>query len=149
MTGSVCSSASATLELLTRDLEPGERAEFRDPAGMHMTLFVSRLQDAPAGAPFTIAHAHANHFGELICDPIVTLLRAIDGSWTPLEIATPFAHVITAEAGDTARVILRAEHRRLVKLVEVWMRNVKANLLRARPVLQKEEMCSLVAYPAE
>jgi len=39
-------------------------------------------------------------------------------------------------------------HRRLVKLVEVWMRDVHANLLRAQPVL-KEEVCSLLAYPAE
>ncbi len=146
MTRSVCISASATLELLTRGLEPGERAEFRDPAGAHMTLCVSRFQDVPAGSLFAVAHAHAGHLGELICDPSVLVVRAIDGSWTPLEISTPFTLVVTAEAGDTARVVLRDEHRRLVKLVEVWMRNVRSNLLRAQPVLRKEEMCSPVEY---
>ncbi len=129
MTTCVCSSASATLELLTRDLELGERAEFRDPAGVHMTLYVSPLQVVSAGPSFTIAHAHVGHLGELIPDPMVTLLRSLDGSWTPLEISTPFACIVTAEAGDSARVVLRDEHRRLVKLVEVWMRNVRANLL--------------------
>ena len=147
MTRSVCSSASATLETLTRDLEPGERSEFRDPAGLHMTLYVSRFQDVAAGSLFAVAHAHAGHLGELICDPSVLVVRAIDGSWVPLEIATPFSLVVTAEASDGVRVVLPIEHRRLVKLVDVWMR--KANILRAQPVLGKEEMCSLVAYPAE
>jgi hypothetical protein len=146
MTTSICRSASATLEQLTRDLEPGGRAEFRDPAGVHMTLYVSRLPEVPAGSLFTIAHAHAGHIGEPICDPLVTLLRAVDGSWVPLEITTPFAHVVTAEAGDPVRIVARDEHRRLLKLVEIWMRNVSANLLRAHHVLQKEEVCSLAEY---
>jgi hypothetical protein len=149
MAKSVCLSTSGTLALLTRDLEPGQRTEFRDPAGEHMTLFVSHLADPAAGSVFTLAHAHAGHLGELICDPLVTLLRTVDGSWVPLEISTPFAHVVTVEAGDAVHVVLRDEHRRLVKLTEVWMRNVEVNLLRARHVLQKEEMCSPVAYPAE
>ncbi|MET0795402.1 MAG: hypothetical protein ABW061_28040 [Polyangiaceae bacterium] len=38
--------------------------------------------------------------------------------------------VVTAEVGDTVRVVLRDEHRRLVKLVEVWMRNVRTALLK-------------------
>jgi len=129
-------------------MDPGERAEFRDPAGVHMTLYVSRFQDVPAGSLFAVAHAHAGHLGELVADPSVLVLRVLDGSWTPLEIATPFAHVVTAEF-DPVRVVLRDEHRRLVKLTEVWMRNVSANLIRAHHVLQKEEMCSLDAYPAE
>lgn len=114
-----------------------------------MTLYVERLPDVPASSVFTVAHAHTGHLGELICDPLVTLLRGPDGSWTPAEISTRFARVVTAEAGDIVRVILRDDHRRLVTLVNVWMRQVRANLLGAQPVLQKEEVCSLVAYPAE
>ena len=146
MATSVCSSATATLDLLARDLGPGERTEFRNRHGLRMTLYVERLPDVPAGSRFTVAHAHAGHLGELICDPMVTLLRGMDGSWTPLEISTPFARVVTAEVGDTARVVLRDEHRRLVKLVEVWMRQVQANLLGAQPLFQKEEMCSPAEY---
>ncbi len=146
MTRSVCNSGSATLELLTRDLEPGGRVEFRDRTGLHMTLHVERLADAPEGSLFTLAHGHAGHLGELVPDPFVKLFRGVDGSWTPLEIATPFTQVVTAEAGDTVRVVLREEHRRLVKLVEVWMRNVKVNLLSARHVFQKEEVCSPAEY---
>ena len=149
MTRSVCSSASATLEILIRDLDPGERCEFRNRAGVHMTLHVERLADCAAGSLFTIAHAHAGHLGELVPDPMVTLLRSLDGSWTPLKISTPFTQVVTAEAGDAARVVLRDEHRRLVTLVDVWMRKVEVNLLRASHILEKEEMCSPVAYPAE
>jgi hypothetical protein len=130
MTRSVCSSASATLELLTRDLEPGERVEFRDRSGLHMTLHVERLSDCASGSLFTLAHVHAGHLGELVPDPLVTLLRGLDCSWTPLEISTAFAEVVTAEARDAVRVLLRDEHRRLVKLTEVWMRNVKAGPLK-------------------
>ena len=148
MTRSVCNSASDTLDLLTRDLEPGERTEFRDRTGVHMTLYVERLPDVRAGSIFTVAHAHTGHLGELVCDPLVTLLRGPDGSWTPLEISTPFTHLATVEL-DPRRVVLRDEHRRLVKLTDVWMLNIRANLLRAHSSLQKEEMCSLVAYLAE
>lgn len=144
MTRSVCNSASATLELLTRDLDSGERAEFRDRSGVHMTLHVSRLADCAAGSLFSIAHAHAGHLGELVPDPLVTLIHGVDGSWVPLEISTPFAHLVTADTGDRVPVILRGEHRRLVALVNVWMRNVEVNLLK-RDALQGEEMCSRVA----
>ncbi|MEO8901160.1 MAG: hypothetical protein ABI488_05755 [Polyangiaceae bacterium] len=146
MTRSVCNSASATLELLTRDLDSGERAEFRDRSGVHMTLHVSRLADCAAGSLFSIAHAHAGHLGELVPDPLVTLLRGLDGAWTPTEISTPFAHVVTAEVGDTVRVVLRDEHRQLVKLTEVWTRNVRFNLLRSAHAFRKEEMCSPAEY---
>ena len=146
MTKSVCNSASATLALLARDLEPGEHAEFHDRSGVHMTLHVERLADGASGSLFTLAHAHSGHLGELIPDPRVVVLRSVDGSWTPTEISTPFACIVTAEAGDPLRVVARDEHRRLVKLVEVWMRNVRANLLRAQPALRKEEMCSPVEY---
>jgi hypothetical protein len=146
MTRPVCRSASATLELLTGDLEPSGRTEFGDRTGKHMTLYVARLADCGAGSLFTVAHAHAGHLGELVPDPMVTLLRGLGGSWVPLEIATPFAHVVTAEAGDPVRVVLRDEHRRLAKLVDVWMVDVRDGLLRAEPVLQKEEMCSPAEY---
>ena len=145
MTRSVCSSASTTLELLTGDLEPGECVEFRDSAGIHMALHVERLADAPAGSLFTLAHAHAGHLGEFIPDPLVALFRSPDGSWTPLEITTPFAQVVAAEL-DPLRVVLRDEHRRLVALTEVWMRNVEVNLLRARHILRKEEVCLPAEY---
>src|SRR5882724_8229052 len=56
MTTSVCHAAAATLALLTHDLEPGERAESRDRSGLHMPLFVERLQDAPAGSLFVVTH---------------------------------------------------------------------------------------------
>lgn len=146
MTKSVCLSASATLELLTRDLEPGERVEFRDRMGVHMTLHVERLADVSAGSLFTLAHAHAGHLGELICDPMVTLIRELDGSWVPLEVATPFTRMVTAEVGDPVRVLLRDEHRRLVKLVEVWTASIHVNLLSARNAFQREEVCSPAEY---
>ena len=58
---------------------------------------------------------------------------------------------------DAARVPLRDEHRRLVKLVEIWTTNINQNLLRARYAFQNaflprgliEEMCSPAEYPAE
>ncbi len=147
MTRPVCSSASDTLELLTSDLEPGGRAEFRDRAGVHMTLFVERLPDVPTGSLFIVAHYHRGR--EPIPDPEVALLRSSGGRWTPLSIALPQSVVVTA--GNDGVVIegRRDEHRRLVKLVDVWMANVSANLLRTQGVLQKEKMCSPVAYPAE
>lgn len=148
MTRSVCNSAAATLETLTRDLDPGERTEFRARTGVHMTLYVERLRDVSAGSLFTAAHAHAGHLGELVPDPMVTLLRCLDGSWVPLEISTPFARVVTAETGDRVRIVPRDEHRRLVKLVEAWMRNVRVNLLGSAHAFREEEMCSLVASPA-
>ena len=114
-----------------------------------MTLYVARLADRAPGSLFTLAHAHTGHLGELVCDPLVTLLRGPDASWTPLEISTPFARVVTTEARGTMRLVQRDEHRRLVTLVNVWMRRVRANVLCAQPVLQKEEICSLVAYGAE
>jgi len=127
MTTCVCSSASATLELLTDGLERGGRAEFRDPTGVHMTLYVERLQDARAGSLFIVAHYHRGR--ELVPDPEVALLRRSD-AWTPLSIALPLSVVVTA--GNDGIVIggRREEHRRLVKLVDVWMANVSANLLR-------------------
>jgi hypothetical protein len=110
-----------------------------------MTLHVARLADVAPGSLFTIAHAHTGHLSELICDPLVTLLHHVDGSWTPFEITTPFTHLVTVEL-DPVRVVLRDEHRRLVKLVDVWMRQVEANLLRAHHAFQKEAICSPAEY---
>jgi hypothetical protein len=80
MTRPICPSASVTLELLTRDLEPGDRVEFRDRTGVHMTLHVERLADVAPGSLLTVAHAHSGHLGELVPDPLVTLLRGLDGA---------------------------------------------------------------------
>lgn len=110
-----------------------------------MTLHVERLADVAPGSLLTVAHAHSGHLGEPVPDPLVTLLRGLDGAWTPLEITTPFTHLVTVEL-DPLRVVLRDEHRRLVKLVDVWMRQVEANLLRAHHAFQKEEMCSPAEY---
>jgi hypothetical protein len=147
MTRSICSSASDTLELLTRDLEPGGRAEFRDRAGVHMTLFVERLPDVPAGSLFIVAHYHRGR--EPIPDPEVALLRRHDGRWIPLSIALPLCVVVTTGNEGVMTEVPSDEHCRLVKLVDVWMANVRANLLRTQGVLQKEELCSPVAYLAE
>jgi hypothetical protein len=114
-----------------------------------MTLHIERLGNVAAGSLFTIAHAHAGHLGALVCDPMVTLLRDVDGSWVPLKISTPFTQVVTAEARDEARIILRGEHCCLVKLVNVWLANVRVSLLRARDALRTEDAPSVVDYPAE
>jgi hypothetical protein len=87
MKRSVCSSPAARRETLTRDFEPGERTELRDRKGGHVTLYVERLGDVSAGSLFTLAHAHAGHLGELICDPTVVVLRSLDGSWAPFGAA--------------------------------------------------------------
>lgn len=145
MTKSVCQAAAATLELLTRDLEPGERAEARDRTGVHMTLHVERLADGPAGSLFVLAHRH--HGREPVPDPAVVLL--CDGEyWTPLSITLPLSHVLTAGMDGVVIATRRDEHRRLVQLVDVWMRNVRAGLLR-QDRLENQEIAAPWAYAAE
>jgi len=146
MTTCVCSSASATLKLLTDGLEPGGRAEFRDRSGLHMTLYVERLQDARSGSVFVVAHYHRGR--EPMPDPEVALLLRPDGSWTPLSIALPLSIVVTA--GNDGIVIggRRDEHHRLVKLVDIWMANVRVGLLR-HSVQEEQRMMPAIADAAE
>lgn len=145
MTNSVCQSAAATLELLTNGLQPGERVEVRDRAGVHMTLHVEQLPDGPAGALFVFAHRHVGRLP--VPDPAVSLLRSTDGRWTPLSITLPLSHIVTAGTDGVVVAARRDEHRRLVKLVDVWMANVRAGLLQqSRP--ENQEIVAPAAYAA-
>lgn len=145
MTKSVRQSAAATLELLTDGLQLGERVEVRDRAGLHMTLHVERLPDGPAGALFAFAHRHVGRLP--VPDPEVILLHTANGCWTPLSITLPISHVVTAGADGVVVAGRRSEHRRLVNLVEVWMSNVRAGLLK-QGVLEDQKVQGPVAYAA-
>lgn len=146
MTNSVCPSASETLNHLTDGLQLGERIEVRDRAGVHMTLHVDRLPDSPAGALFVFAHRHVGR--QPVPDPAVSLLRSPHGRWIPLSITLPLSHIVTADTDGVVVAGRRDEHRRLVKLVDVWMANVRAGLLqRSRP--ENREIEAPVAYAAE
>ncbi len=67
---------------------------------------------------------------EPISDPEVAMRREADGRWTPLSIALPLSHLATVAPDGVAIAGCHDEHRRLVKLVEVWMANVRVNLLK-------------------
>jgi hypothetical protein len=146
MRKSVCRAAAATLDVLSADLEPWTRTELRDHAGIHMTLHVERVQDGASGALFMVAHRHVGR--ESIPDPEVTLLRTAEGRWTPLSIALPFSNLVTMAADGTLLRGRRGEHRRLVKLTEVWMNNVRVNLLK-QDVLEEQEIPPAARYAAE
>ncbi len=145
MTKSVCQTAASTLDFLTRDIEPGERVEVRDRTGIHMTLHVERLPDGPAGSLFIVAHRHVGR--EPVPDPEVALLRTADGCWTPLSITLPLSHLVTV-GPDGVFVARRDEHRRLVKLVELWMANVRLGLL-TQDRLEDQEIAAPFAYAVE
>jgi hypothetical protein len=144
MTRSVCHAAAATLDLLTDGLEIGDRIEVRDRDGVHMALHVERLPAGPAGPLFVFAHRPVGR--EPVPDPEVVLLRAAVGRWTPLSITLPSSHLVTASTDGAVVAERRDEHRRLVKLVDLWMRIVSANLLRTHHLLQEEEVCSPAEY---
>lgn len=146
MTKSVCLAAASTLHLLTADLDPGARAELRDRTGVHMTLHVERLPDVVIGSVFTLAHRHAAR--ESIPDPEVTLLRTAGGQWTPLSITLPLSHLVTATTDGGVLRGRRDEHRQLVALVEVWMSNVRVNLLKQH-ALEDQEISPGASYAAE
>lgn len=146
MTTSVCQATAETLEFITSGLETGEGVEFRDRTGMHMDLHVDRLQAVAGGSLFAVAHRHADR--EPVVDPEVTMLRTRDGHWIPLSIALPLSMVATAGADGVVLRERRGEHRKLVKLVDVWMRNVSINLL-SRDSLEDQEISPAVAYAAE
>lgn len=146
MTKSVCLAAASTLHLLTADLDPGARAELRDRTGVHMTLHVERLPDVVVGSMFTLAHRHAARAS--IPDPEVTLLRTAEGQWTPLSITLPLSHLVTATADGGVLRGRRDEHCQLVTLVEVWMSNVRVNLLK-QDALEDQEISPGASYAAE
>lgn len=146
MIRSVCPWACSTIERVTDGIEPGECVEIRDRSGVHMTLHVERLADGPAGSVFVLAHRHPGR--EPVPDPEVTMLRGSDGHWTPLSIAMPFSSLMTARPDGSVMATRRNEHRRLIKLVEVWMTNVRTNLLKA-VAPENEEIQGPVVYAAE
>lgn len=146
MIRSVSPSACGTLERVTDGIEAGECVEIRDRSGVHMTLHVERLADRPAGSVFVLAHRHIGR--EPVPDPEVTMLRGSDGHWTPLAIALPFSSLTTASTDGSVMATRRNEHRRLITLVEVWMTNVRTNLLKAGAP-ENEEIRGPVVYAAE
>jgi hypothetical protein len=139
-------AAAATLDLLTGDREVGTSVEIRDRTGVHMPVHVERLADATVGSVFTVAHRHVGR--EPVPDPEVLLLRTAEGLWLPLSITLPLSHLVTATADGTVLRGRRGEHRRLVKLVEVWMSNVRVNLLK-QDALEEQEISPTAAYAAE
>lgn len=145
MTKSVCHAAAATLELLTNDMAPGERLEFRDRSGVHMTLHVERLDNCAAASLFTVAHRHAGR--EPVPDPAVVLRRDGDGRWTPLSITLPLSHLVAAGMDGVVIATRRDEQRRLVMLTEVWMHNVRVGLLK-RDCPENQEIEAPVTYAA-
>jgi hypothetical protein len=146
MTRSVCQLAATTLELLTEDLQPGEHFELRDRAGVHMTLHVERLADVSDRSCFIVAHRHPGRVP--VPDPEVALLRETDGRWTPVSIALPLSRFVTAHMNGSVFAGRRDEHRRLLKLVDVWMHNVRVHLLK-RGVAENQEIVAPVAYAAQ
>jgi len=115
-----------------------------------MPLRVRRVGDSALGSLFSVGHYHESTVGTallLVDDPQVTVLRTESGDWVPVSLRTPFAHVVTAEATDSVRLLRTDEHARLVKLVEVWMRNIRTNLLDADGL--EEEIGDARAYAAE
>jgi hypothetical protein len=146
----VCATAGQVLDRVARDLEPGEGRTLREPSGVHMALRVRRLADDAPSLRFVVGHYHESAVGTaqvLVGDPEVMLLRTESGDWVPVSFRTPFTHVVSVEAHDSVRLLRGPEHPRLVKLVEVWMRNVEANLLDADGL--EEEIGDAPAYAAE
>lgn len=143
----VCDDACRVLDVLTRGLGPGEGRTLREPSGVHMPLRARRLEDCVAGERFAVGHYHEGRTGTVLTvvpDPEIELLRAPSGMWTPLSHRMPLATgvTVTVTAGSV-NVVAVAAHPRLVKLVEVWIANVDANLL--RPGLLAGEMRSVAA----
>jgi hypothetical protein len=146
----VCEAARRLLDELARGLAPGGERNVREPSGVHMPLFVRRLDDCDAGSCFAFGHYHEGRTGTvltLVPDPEVQLLRAPSGKWTPLSYRTPLAAgaAVIVAAGSVS-VVDVAGHSRLVKLVDVWMVNVKANLLVSD--LPAKELCAASSYAA-
>jgi hypothetical protein len=122
----------------------------REPSDVHMPLRVRRLDDVAPGSLFSVGHYHESTAGTahtLVADPEVVFLRADSGDWVSLSFRAPFAHVATVDVGDSIRLLRAAEHATLVKLVEVWMRNVEVNLLHGGGL--EEEINHPASYAAE
>ena len=146
----ICDSARRVLDEVTRGLSVGDGRTVSEPSGIHMALRVLRLDDRCAGHRFAVGHYHESAEGRwrtLVGDPEVELLWRPPHDWFPLSLRTPFAFVVTADVGDTLRVLHPIEQERLVKLVDVWMANVKMNLLRSDGLA--EEMRGVATYAAE
>lgn len=111
-----------------------------------MTLHVERLADVSDRSCFIVAHRHPAR--EPVPDPEVTLLRTADGCWSPLSIALPLSHLVTAGTDGVVIATRRDDHRRLVKLVEVWIANVRLGLLK-QGLLENQEIEAPVACTAE
>jgi hypothetical protein len=147
---SVCDAARLALDRLTLDIGPGGERTVLEPSGLHMPLRVRRFNDSAHGSLFSVGHYHESTVGTvraLVGDPEVVLLRVQSGVWIPLSLRTPFANVAMAETSGFPRPRLSSEHARLVKLVEVWMRNVEANLLRGNVL--EEQINRAASYAAE
>src|SRR5258708_7470587 len=101
-------AAKRILDRLTEGLSTaGQSRKVDNAPGAFMAVHVERLSDTEAGAVFSIAHYYEQH-GDLVPDPDMTFIRALDGEWYPLTIQDQFVYRVGAELRDGAFIVVDA-----------------------------------------
>ncbi len=122
----VSQSARKILEQLVEGLdEPGASKKIDKSNGVYMAVCVERVEETQHGPVFSLAHYFEQN-RDLVPDPDVTLLRAIDGDFFPLSYQDARVYRLSVELASEGGVrVDRKRQADLVHFVARWLRNVK------------------------
>lgn len=122
----VTQSARKVLELLVEGLdEPGSSKKIDNSRGAYMAICVERVEETSYGPVFSVAHYFEQNW-DLVPDPDVTLLRAVDGDFYPLSYQDGRVYRLSADIRSDGGVrIDRDRQADLAHFMGDWMRNAK------------------------
>jgi len=117
----ISKTASAILDKLTADMEPGQSRHIGEKGGAIMQVVVERLTEGL----YSVAHYYEQN-GDLVADPDVEFYKAPTGAWLPVSIQQSWGHqqAIEFEDGQPARYYPRRV-RDLCSFTTTWMKNIK------------------------
>ena len=121
----VSKSSGRILDALTRNLELGEARKVDNAPGAYMAVHVDHVEDTALGPAFAVAHYYEQG-GDLIPDPDVVFLRALDGRWYPLAFQNSLGYRRAAEVRADGEVMVHpARQRDLASFSNMWVRNIR------------------------
>ena len=122
----VIQSARTILEQLVAGLEElGVSRKIDNASGAFMAVCVERVEETAHGPVYSVAHYFEQN-EDLVADPDVTLLRALDGDFYPLSYQDARVYRLSVEIESDGGVrVDRARQADLAQFVAGWMRKVK------------------------